>query len=488
MEGQRKKEDLVLLVVVVGTLMASIDSTIVLLAFPAMTADLHSNISVIIWVILIYIIVTAVFSTQFGRIGDIFGRSRMFNLGFAVFTIASFLCGVAPTDVFLIAFRGIQALGGALISSNSGAIIADTFERHRIGRAYGFTSMSWNIGALLGIVLGGLITTYLGYRYIFFINVPIGIVAVLLGMKYLTNTVRIKDKIDFIGMSLLGVTIALISYAGISYSSVGINSLNASMLALGIVSGIAFLFAERVVKMPTINFEMFRNKVFRNSLFASLFQGLGFMGVTFMLIMYLQGVRGLSPLYASLVLLPGYVVSGIFAPIMGRYSDRYGARIIASIGILFIIAGISFYIFFLGAASPIYYVVIGTIVTGFGGAMFWPANNSAVMANVRDELRGAASGTLRLFGSMGLIGSFVIAFVSAATAMPRYLAFEIFAGTSKVIGGIGASFVYGMHAAFMVLLAMLFVAGIFSLTRGKESRRERLENKGAGIAAQEIDS
>ncbi|MEM0149211.1 MAG: MFS transporter [Candidatus Micrarchaeaceae archaeon] len=474
MEEKRKKEDLVLLVVVIGTLMASIDSTIVLLAFPAMTSDLHSNISVIIWVILIYIIVTAVFSTQFGRIGDIFGRSRMFNLGFAVFTIASFLCGIAPSDLSLIAFRGIQALGGALISSNSGAIIADTFERHRIGRAYGFTSMSWNIGALLGIVFGGIITTYLGYRYIFFINVPIGIVAVLLGMKYLTDRVRVEDKIDFIGMSLIGVAIALISYAGISYSSVGLNFFNASLLALGIVSGIAFLFVERIVKMPTINFEMFQNKVFRNSLFASLFQGLGFMGVTFMLIMYLQGVRGFTPLYASLVLLPGYIVSSIFAPIMGRYSDKYGARVIASLGILFMIAGIVFYVIFLGPASPVYYVVLGTIVTGFGGSMFWPANNSAVMANVRDELRGAASGTLRLFGSMGLIGSFVIAFVSAATAMPRYLAFEIFAGTSKVIGGIGASFIYGMRASFIVLLAMLFIAGLFSLTRGSEERHERL--------------
>ena len=218
---------------------------------------------------------------------------------------------------------------------------------------------------------------------------------------------------------------------------------------------------------------MFKNKVFKNSLFASLFQGLGFMGVTFLLIMYLQGVRGFSPLDASLVLFPGYIVSGVLAPYMGRYSDRYGARSIATAGIAFMIAGVLFYIFFLGVASPVYYVIIGTIITGFGGAMFWPSNSSAVMANVAGELRGAASGTLRLFSSLGLIGSFIIAFVAAASAVPRYLAFEIFAGTSKVIGGIGKGFVSGMHVAFIALMIMLAIAGIFSFVRGKENRQGR---------------
>lgn len=472
------KEDTILAVIVIGTLMASIDSTIVLLAFPAMTQALHSTISTIIWVILIYMIVVAVFSTQFGRIGDIYGRSKMFNLGFVIFTIASFLCGIAPTDITLIIFRAVQAIGGALIASNSSAIIADTFERHKIGRAYGFTGMSWNIGALLGILLGGVITTYIGYRYIFFINVPIGIVAVILGLKYVKDKNKTNDKLDLYGMAALGIAIALISYAGINYASVGLNSLNVVMLVIGIISTIIFVIIDRKIKMPTINFSMFKNKIFKNSLLASLFQGLGFMGVTFLLIMYLQGVRGYSPLYASLVLFPGYVVSGVLAPYMGKYSDKFGARILSTIGIMFMVLGVLFYLLVLGVTTPIYYVVIGTIITGLGGAMFWPANNSAVMANVSGELRGSASGTLRLFSSLGLIGSFIIAFVAAASAVPRYLAFEIFAGTSKVIGGIGKGFVAGMHVAFIALIAMLIIAGIFSFAIGKENRMEKLHHPG----------
>jgi len=478
-QGQSKRENMILTVVVIGTLMASIDSTIVLLAFPAITSALHSNISTIIWIILIYMIVVAVFSTQFGRVGDIYGRGKMFNIGFIIFTIASFFCGIATTDIILILFRALQAIGGALISSNSSAIIADTFARNRIGRAYGFTSMSWNIGALLGILLGGIITTFIGYRYIFFINVPIGIIAILLGIKYVKDSNKSNDVIDIYGMTLLGISIALISYSGINYASVGQDSLNITLFFVGLMTAALFVIVDRKVKMPTLNFQMFGNRIFRNSLFAALFQGLGFMGVTFLLIMYLQGVRGLSPYYASLILFPGYIVSGILAPYMGKYSDKYGSGLIATLGIVFMVIGISFYILFLSASSPIYYVIIGTIITGMGGAMFWPSNNSAVMANVRGELRGAASGTLRLLSSLGLIGSFIIAFVATSSAVPRYMAFEIFAGTSKVIGGIGVQFVYGMRAAFIVLIIMLIIAGFFSFTRGNENRHESLDKLSA---------
>lgn len=136
-----KNENLILSVLVIGVLMASIDSTIVLLAFPAITQALHSNLSTVIWVILIYLLITAVAATQLGRIGDLFGRSRVFNSGIAIFTFFSFMCGIAPTDITLIIFRGFQAIGGAMMTANSGAIIADTFKREKLGKAYGFTGM-----------------------------------------------------------------------------------------------------------------------------------------------------------------------------------------------------------------------------------------------------------------------------------------------------------------------------------------------------------
>ncbi len=470
-----KNENLILSVLVISVLMASIDSTIVLLAFPAITQALHSNLSTIIWVILIYLLVTAVAATQLGRIGDIFGRSRVFNSGIAVFTIFSFMCGIAPTDITLIIFRGFQAIGGAMMTANSGAIIADTFRREKLGKAYGFTGMGWNVGAMLGIVLGGIITTFIGYRYIFFINVPIGAVLLVLALKYIKDNKREHEKLDIAGMGLLGVALSMILYAGVRIASVGLNYTNVSILIAGFILLIPFYFREKIFVNPVIKFSMFKNKVFKNSVLASMFQGLGFMGVAFMLIMYLQGVRGLTPFDASLLLLPGYILSSVLSPFMGRYSDRYGARLLATLGLLIMIAGITVY-FALTATSSIYIVLIGSAITGFGGSMFWPANNSAVMKSSEAGRFGTASGVLRLFGSMGIMGSFIIVIVTATLAIPRYLAFEIFVGTSKLIGGITKGFITGMHFSFVFLIVMLVIAALLSLTRGNENMAETNKN------------
>ena len=475
-------ENIILAVILVGVLMAAIDSTIVLLAFPSIVSSLHSNLATIIWVILIYMLVSAVATTQFGKIGDIYGRSRIFNAGLAVFTIASFLCGIAPSDVLLIVFRAVQGLGGAMISATSGAVIADTFERHRIGRAFGFTAMAFNVGSILGIVLGGFITKFIGWQYIFFINVPIGIVALSLGMRYIVDKQRYKTKLDLPGMLALAAATSALLYGGIDIASSGVSTFAIALVVVGIILGIAFYLIEKKVKSPTIHFDMFSNPVFRNSMLASFLQGLGFLGAVFMLIMYLQGVRGFTPFYASLLLIPGYVVSGIVAPFMGRKSDKYGARLIATAGIALQVLGIIVYMA-LGPSSSIFIVILGSLITGVGGAMFWPANSSAVMAHTEQQRFGVASGLLRLFASMGMMGSFIVVFVVASLSIPRSEAFQIFVGTSKIIGGLAGSFITGMKLSFVAMIVLLIIAGVVSFTRGKEDRRDSLHQPAASSNA-----
>ncbi len=471
LENKPVHENIILAVLLVAVLMASIDSTIVLLAFPAIVTSLHSNLATIIWVILVYMLVSAVATTQFGKVGDIYGRSRIFIAGLGVFTIASFLCGIAPTDLFLIFFRAIQGIGSAMVSATSGAIIADTFERHRIGRAFGFTAMAFNVGAILGIVLGGFITTFIGWQYIFFINVPIGAVAFFLAMRYIHDKQTFSAKLDIRGMALLAIALSALLYGGIEFASVGATVLNVSFVIIGAILCVVFYLAEKRSKSPTIHFDMFSNVVFRNSILASLLQGMGFLGAVFMLIMYLQGVRGLSPLAASLLLVPGYIISGILAPYMGKVSDKRGAGIIATAGIILQIVGIVVYIF-LNATSSVYMVVLGSIITGIGGAMFWPANSSAVMAHADPQKFGVASGLMRLFATMGMMGSFIIVFVVAALSIPRSQAFQIFVGTSSISSGLASSFMTGMRYSFIAMVVLLVIAGIISITRGKEDRSQ----------------
>lgn len=324
---------LVTIVVVLGTMMAAIDSTIVILALPTIVEDLHSDLSTMVWVILVYLLIAAVLTTQLGRLGDNFGRSKIYNLGFLIFTIGSALCGASPNATSLITFRGIQAVGASMMQANSGAVIADYYPPNQRGKAYGYTSLGWNVGALLGIVLGGVITTFFGWRYIFYINIPIGIVALIIGFKEIKDVNVYKAKFDIPGVIILAVLLTLITYGASDIAGEGLTMLNMTLIILGVLLLIPFYFIEKRTTSPIIDFSAFKNRVLSASLLASFTQSAGYLATAFMLTMYLQGIRGLSPFNASLLLVPGYVFASMLGPITGRVADKIGARIPATVGI-----------------------------------------------------------------------------------------------------------------------------------------------------------
>ncbi len=358
------------------------------------------------------------------------------------------------------------------MQATTGAIIADVFEVGRRGRAYGYIAMGWNIGAMLGIVLGGALTTFLGWRFIFFINVPIGIVALLLGMKYLTDNPKVNARLDIEGMLILGSALSLLSYGAVDFASVGLSSFNVLLMFAGAIAVLFFLFWESKTASPALDLHAFRNRVLSASIFASFFQSLGFLSVTFLIIMYLQGIRGLDPFTASLLLTPGYIISSFISPYMGRLSDRFGARGIATFGIGLMCLSILIYMR-LTDSSDYSVIIVASIITGIGGAMFWPANSSAVMSNAQHEHYGSISGLLRLMTGVGTLGSFVITITAATVAISRDTAFSVFIGTSSLIGGVSEEFLSGIRAALLTCLAILMVAGALSLARGKDERQSK---------------
>jgi EmrB/QacA subfamily drug resistance transporter len=460
------RQSLLLAILVLGTLMGALDSTIVILAFPDIANGLGSNIATTIWIILVYLLIIAVTTTPFGRMGDIFGRSRMFNSGFAVFTIGSGLCGLSPSIYYLILFRAIQAIGGSLLQSNSGAIIADIFPIEERGKAFGYNSMGWTIGAMIGIVLGGVITTFVGWEYIFFINVPIGIAAVLLGIIYLKDVKQIERKLDLGGMALLAASLSLIAVGAVNFAGSGLTTTNLAMMVVGIAMVPIFIGYELRQKNPMIDLRTFAERILRYSLLAAFFMSLGYLSVVFLIIMYLQGVRGLSPLDASILLIPGYVVGSLLSPFMGRLSDRYGARIIATSGIAALEIAVLLYMT-LREDSPLYMVLLASTVAGFGTSMFFPANNSAVMKRAQSGSYGSLSGLLRTLQNIGILGSFVIAISVASASVPRSVAFEIFIGTTNLTGTIANEFITGIDSALMVSMVLLGISGAMSFVRGK---------------------
>jgi EmrB/QacA subfamily drug resistance transporter len=477
MAAEPRSSRWILFVVILGTLMASVDTTIVLLAFPTITGDLHANLTTVLWTILIYLLLVSILTTQAGRISDLYGHGRCYTIGFVVFTVGSALCGFAQTAESLVAFRAIQAIGGAFMVATGTAILADTFPAAVRGRAFGYTTMGWNVGATLGIVLGGVLTTFVGWRYIFFINVPIGVIAVVLAYRYVGVGNRTKARLDLVGMLLLAAVLSLIVYGATDFASYGASAWNLSLMVLGAVMVAPFLWWERRAESPTIQLTLFRSRLLSRSLAAAFLQSTGYLATVFLLIMYLQGIRGLSPLDASLLLVPGYVLSSGLAPTAGHWADRFGAARLATIGIAFMLVGVLLYAQ-VGVTTPLVVVALISLVTGIGGALFWPSNNKAVMHDAPPTYYGSVSGLLRTLGNSGTIASYTLVITVASLAVSRPVAFKVFVGGGGVIGAVSSEFLSAIHAAFYVMAGVLVVAAILSASRlavGESSPTGRAE-------------
>ena len=273
------------------------------------------------------------------------------------------------------------------------------------------------------------------------------------------------------GITLLAGALTFLALGLVDFTTAGFSLVSLTLIVVGALLLPAFVLYDRSLKNPMIDFEAFKNRVLRNAVSSAFFLSLGYFSVVFLLIMYLQGIRGLSPLDASLLLVPGYVAGSFLGPVMGRLSDKYGSREIATLGVVFLVLAIFIYLT-LGATSPLYIVLIGSAVSGFGTSMFFPANNSAVMANARVGSYGSISGLLRTLQNIGILGSFVLAISVAAASIPRQVAFEVFIGTTNLTGGVTKEFIAGIDHAFYVSLGNLFLAGVLSFIRGRESRKE----------------
>ena len=454
-----------------GVLITAVDTTIVVLALPEIQRALHVGISGVVWVIIGYLLVLTVLATQVGRLGDMFGRVRMYEAGFAVFLLGSLLCALATSEGTMIGYRIVQAVGGAFITANSGAVIADIFPPERRGQAYGFNAVGWNVGAILGVLLGGSITTYLSWRWIFWINLPIGAAALVIALRVLRDrSPRVAHRLDPAGIVLLGAGLFGVLW-GVTHLAT--HPLDASLVGY-VVGGAALLVLLLVVEArhpePMLDLSLFRVPTMTPSLLAALLQSVANFAVLFLLIMYLQGVRGLSPLHASLLLVPGYLVGGVAGPFAGRLADRIGPVWPATTGLAVQVAALAIYAQ-LGTTTALAVVVIGSVVNGIGSGGFFPANNTAVM-RVAPPLRyGIASGMLRTFANTGMVFSYSLAILIAARAVTRKTAFAIFVGSRTLRSPLAHAFVTGMHAALYASMAFMVGAALLSVSRGRRDRR-----------------
>jgi EmrB/QacA subfamily drug resistance transporter len=459
-----------MVVVMTGVLITAVDTTIVVLALPEIEKGLRVGVASVIWVIIGYLLVITLLATQVGRLGDMLGRVRMYEAGFLVFIFGSALCALAWDETSIIAFRLLQGVGGAFVTANSGAVIADLYPPERRGRAYGFNAVGWSIGAVLGIVLGGVMVTYVSWRWIFWINVPIGGGALILALRVLReHGERARHHLDLAGMTSLGLGLYGVLWA---ITKLATASLDASLLGYmigGLVLIGVFVVVELRQREPMLHLSLFRVPTLAPSLLASLFQGLANYAVLFLVIMYLQGPRGLSPIHASLLLVPGYVVGSAFGPLAGRMADRLGAVLPATAGLAIQVVALFVYAH-LAVGTGLWLVVAASVLNGVGASFFFPANTAAVMKASPAKVFGIASGMLRTFANIGMVFSFSVAILVASRSIPKHVAFRVFVGTAKLQGHVAQVFTTGLHSAFYASMGIMVVAAIMSATRAARSR------------------
>jgi len=456
----------------VGALMAAVDSTVVLLALLPIAEELRSDFVTMVWVVIAYILVNTSFVLSLGRIGDMYGRKRMYNLGFAVFTVGSVLCGLSVNAIMLVGFRAIQGFGAALLTANSFAILSEAFPANERGRAFGLNAIVWGVGSILGIVLGGFVITFTTWRLIFWINLPVGVFGTYWAYRTLHPSARAgkNETFDFPAAVFftLGLLFLLLAVTwGLLYSwtdPLVFVFFIAAPLALA-----AFVVWEvRVSQDPIVDFSMFRNRVFTLSITTAAMQSLALFSVDFLLVFYLEGIAGLDILTASYLIVPMAAMVSITGPFGGMLSDRIGARIVATLG-LALQAAVLLFLSQLTTRTPLLDIGIAEAVYGVGGGLFWPANTSTIMSSAPPRQYGVASGVMNTFRNTGMVMSFALSLVAATSVIPASIVYQLFIGnlSGALPPNFATAYLAGQSFAFEVSIALLAVAAVVSLVRGK---------------------
>ena len=430
-----------------GVLMATINGTILIISLPAIFRGIQVNpldpsqTTLLLWVMLSFNVATTILLVTFGRISDSFGRVRLYNAGFAVFTIGSILCSITPGlgtagEWQLIIFRFVQGIGGAFLFANSSAILTDAFPANERGLALGLNQIAAIGGGILGLILGGVLSA-IDWRLVFLVSVPIGLVGTIWAYVALREQVSEREpaRLDLLGnlafgLGLLGIlgglTTGIIPYGGhaMGWSSPVVRAAivgGAVLLAL-------FLWVESRVSRPLLDLRLFRIRAFATGNAATFLSSVARGGLQFMIIIWLQGIwlplHGVAyvntPLQAGIDTIPqmvGFLVSG---PLSGRLSDRVGARWLGFLGML--VAAVGFLLLSALPADFSYWqFAIYLFVIGAGMGIFASPNASAVMSSVPVLYRGAASGTMATFQNAGMLMSMGVFFTIVITGMNRHL-------------------------------------------------------------------
>jgi EmrB/QacA subfamily drug resistance transporter len=469
-----KYQWVVLSVTTVGIFMAGLDTRIVLIGLPTIAESLHADLETLLWVTQGYQFALTIGLLALGRMTDIFGRVKIYNLGFAIFTLGSGLCVFAQSGEQLVLSRVVQGIGGAMLITNSAALITDATPSQELGFALGVNQIALTLGAVLGLTVGGVLIETAGWRTIFLLNVPVGMFGTLWAHSRLREVWKktVHPRFDYLGLVLFttGLTSLLLVISFATMNAIG--SLEAAALYLtSLIAFSLFIRFESHRDEPLLDLRLFRIRLFSAGNLSQLLYSLGFGSLSLIIVLYLQLVRGYDALTAGLLFLPLDLAFVTVGPISGKLSDQYGTRTLATLGMGVASLGYILLTFLLGLETPIIQVEIILVVIGIGMGLFSSPNISAVMGSVPAQRRGVASAIrATLFNTGNVVSVGLVAFI-ITTAIPYSVV------SSIIVGGYisltpedAVGFVAGISRAFIVAAAITLTGMFASSLRGPKGQ------------------
>jgi EmrB/QacA subfamily drug resistance transporter len=464
--------------VAVGTFMTMLDGSIVNISLPSIAKTFHTPFgSAIEWVIIAYLVTIAATLLTFGRLSDMIGRKPVWMAGIALFTIGSGICGAANSLPLLILARAFQGLGGALLFSTSLAIITDSFAVENRGLAMGCNVVVIGLGSSVGPIVGGMITEHWSWRWIFYVNIPVGIIGFVGAQKVLRDTFgTIRQQFDLPGAVLFAAVFAPLTLALSFASEWGWNS-RRSLLCFGVslAALLALPTVERRAADPIIQVRLLRNRVFASSLITMTLGMLALFAVGFILPFYFEELRGFSSAKSGLLLTAMPLSLAVMAPLSGSLADRFGSRWLASGGLAVACLGLCA-MARLDAHSMVRGIIWPLLLTGAGQGLFMTPNARALMNSAPASEQGESSGLLgtgRVLGqsmSVALAGAIFTGLGGAAAGRTLLAANAVHSGVTDEITAAQVNFLTGFHAALLACAGVAAVGIFTALVRGPESK------------------
>jgi EmrB/QacA subfamily drug resistance transporter len=461
----------VMAAVTMSIFLATIDGSIVNVALPTLVRELNTDFPTVQWVVLGYLLIQSTLMLGVGRLGDMIGKKLIYTAGFVVFTVGSVLCGLAPTVYWLIGFRTLQAVGAAMTIALGAAIVTEAFPPTERGKALGIIGTSVSVGIVVGPTLGGVLIDALSWHWIFFVNLPIGILGTLMALRFVPAFKPVgRQRFDYLGaitlfVSLLALLLALTIGQRLGFGEIRILLLFVSWA----VFLIAFIIIEARTRQPMIDLKLFRNRFFSVNLITGFMNFVALGGTIILLPFYLENVLGYDTRQVGLLMAIIPIALGLLAPISGSLSDRVGARPITVIGLSVLVVGY-FVMSTLNVQTTVPGYILRLLPIGLGMGIFQSPNNSAIMGTAPRERLGIVSGLLSLTRTLGQIAGVAVLGALWASRVAYHAGTALSGGATTAPA---AAQVTGLHDTFRVTGLWVVLALGLSIWGLMQERRQR---------------